>query len=171
RTHTNDIEYHCTSYIISRYRSLWLELSELLQKLGNAYARTYSTYSLFMITNITIAVYGFTSEVIENGITLSFKELGLLVDAAYCMTLLYVFCDCSHKASENIAERVQTSLFSINLDEVDAHTTKEVQMFLKAIHLNPPKVSLKGYSVVNRELVTSSVSTMAIYLIVLLQFK
>nr|CAI5822498.1 unnamed protein product [Callosobruchus analis] len=106
-----DIEYHCTSYIISRYRSLWLELSELLQKLGNAYARTYSTYSLFMITNITIAVYGFTSEVIENGITLSFKELGLLVDAAYCMTLLYVFCDCSHKASENIAERVQTSLF------------------------------------------------------------
>nr|CAH7750504.1 unnamed protein product [Callosobruchus chinensis] len=166
-----DIEYHCTSYIISRYRSLWLELSELLQKLGNAYARTYSTYSLFMITNITIAVYGFTSEVIENGITLSFKELGLLVDAAYCMTLLYVFCDCSHKASENIAERVQTSLFGINLSEMDVHTTKEVQMFLKAIHLNPPKVSLKGYSVVNRELVTSSVSTMAIYLIVLLQFK
>lgn len=28
-------------------------------------------------------------------------------------------------------------------------------MFLKAIHLNPPKVSLRGYTVVSRELVTA----------------
>ncbi|CAH2010343.1 unnamed protein product [Acanthoscelides obtectus] len=70
-------------------------------------------------------VYGFTSEAIENGVTLSFKELGLLVDAVYCMTLLYIFCDCSHKASENIAERVQTTLLNINLSQVDSHTAKE----------------------------------------------
>lgn len=51
-----DLELGCSSHIVANYRVLWLDLSELLQKLGNAYARTYSTYSLFMITNITIAV-------------------------------------------------------------------------------------------------------------------
>lgn len=51
-----DISHNCTAYIIAHYRVLWLSLSELLQKLGNAYARTYSTYSLFMLANITVAV-------------------------------------------------------------------------------------------------------------------
>ncbi|XP_054081537.1 gustatory and odorant receptor 22-like [Zeugodacus cucurbitae] len=34
--------------ILSKYRKLWINLSELLQSLGNAYARTYSTYCIFM---------------------------------------------------------------------------------------------------------------------------
>lgn len=51
-----DLNDHCTAFIICKYRVLWLELSELLQSIGNAYARTYATYSLFMLTNITIAV-------------------------------------------------------------------------------------------------------------------
>uniref|UniRef100_A0A2H4ZBF0 Gustatory receptor n=1 Tax=Anoplophora chinensis TaxID=217632 RepID=A0A2H4ZBF0_ANOCN len=124
-----------------------------------------------MMTNITIGIYGFTSEVLDHGITFSFKEMGLLVDSIYCMVLLYVFCDCSHQTSANIAEGVQLSLMNIKLNSVDVATTREVELFLKAIHLNPPKVSLQGYSVVNRELISSSVGTIAIYLIVLLQFK
>ncbi|CAG9839493.1 unnamed protein product [Diabrotica balteata] len=96
-----DIDQHCSAYMIANYRILWLELSELLQAIGNAYARTYATYSLFMITNITVAI----------------------------------------------------------------------ELFLTAIRLNPPTVSLKGFSDVNRRLVTSSVATIAIYLVILLQFK
>ncbi|XP_039969001.1 uncharacterized protein LOC120780822 [Bactrocera tryoni] len=34
--------------IFSKYRKLWINLSELLQSLGNAYARTYSTYCIFI---------------------------------------------------------------------------------------------------------------------------
>ncbi|XP_063927825.1 gustatory and odorant receptor 22-like [Zophobas morio] len=167
----NDIEHNCSGYIIAHYRVLWLSLSELLQKLGNAYARTYSTYSLFMMTNITIAVYGFTSEIVDHGIRFSFKEVGLLVDATYCLFLFFVFCDCSHQASLDIADRVQTSLMKIELNKVDKGTRKEIDLFLIAIQMNPPKVSLKGYNVVNREMVSASVATIAIYLIVLLQFK
>nr|UNE74349.1 gustatory receptor 2 [Holotrichia oblita] len=166
-----DVKQFCGSYIVKHYRILWLSLSEMLQTLGNAYARTYSTYSLFMITNITIAIYGFTSEIVDHGFRFTFKEMGLLVDAGYCLVLLYVFCDCSHNASRNIADRVQTTLLNIELSTVDSHTAKEIELFLIAIEMNPPKVSLQGYTVVNRELVTSSISTMAIYLIVLLQFK
>ncbi|XP_066151940.1 gustatory and odorant receptor 22-like isoform X1 [Euwallacea fornicatus] len=166
-----DIDTYCVDYIIKHYRVLWLELSEILQKLGNAYTRTYSTYCLLMITNIIISVYGFTSEVVDHGVNFTFKEMGLLVDAIYCMVLLFIFCDCSHKASANIADRVQWALMEINLQQVDTDTSKEVQMFLRAIQLNPPKVSLQGYAVVSRGLVTSMVSIIAIYLIVLLQFK
>ncbi|NP_001161916.1 gustatory receptor 2 [Tribolium castaneum] len=166
-----DVDRNCSAYIIAHYRVLWLSLSDLLQKMGNAYARTYSTYSLFMMANITVAVYGFTSEIVDHGIRFSFKEIGLLVDSTYCLFLLFVFCDCSHQASLNIARRVQVTLLQVNLSQVDPATRKEIDIFLVAIQMNPPKVSLKGYTVVNRELVTASVATIAIYLIVLLQFK
>jgi gustatory receptor len=43
-----DVGIECTAALISQYRFLWLNLSEMLQALGNAYARTYSTYCLFM---------------------------------------------------------------------------------------------------------------------------
>lgn len=43
-----DITAECSSYMLSQYRFLWLNLSELLQMLGTAYARTYSTYIIFM---------------------------------------------------------------------------------------------------------------------------
>jgi gustatory receptor len=48
-----DIEIECNANTISKYRFLWLNLSELLQSLGNAYARTYSTYCLFMYSSIS----------------------------------------------------------------------------------------------------------------------
>lgn len=43
-----DVELEKSAALISQYRFLWLNLSELLQSLGNAYARTYSTYCVFM---------------------------------------------------------------------------------------------------------------------------
>lgn len=52
--------------------------------------------------------------------------MGLLVDAIYCFSLLYIFCDCSHNASANIAERVQWALMEINLKQVDEDTMNEV---------------------------------------------
>ena len=98
-----DVSIECTAGIISKYRFLWLNLSELLQTLGNAYARTYATYCVFMFVNITIAVYGALSEIIDHGLRFSFKELGLFVDTIYCSTLLFIFCDCSHNATLQVS--------------------------------------------------------------------
>ncbi|CAG9839492.1 unnamed protein product [Diabrotica balteata] len=69
--------------------------------------------------------YGFISEIMEHGITFSFKEMGLLVASVYCMVLLYIYCDCSHKASDNIALRVQRSLMEIDLTTINLDTGKE----------------------------------------------
>ncbi|XP_037027029.1 gustatory and odorant receptor 22-like isoform X2 [Bradysia coprophila] len=166
-----DIKIKCDAALVSQYRYLWLNLSELLQTLGNAYARTYSTYCLFMFVNITIATYGALSEIVDHGFKLSFKEIGLLVDAGYCALLLFIFCDCSHKATLEVAQGVQDTLLTINLLSIDQQTQKEIDLFIQAIEMNPAVVSLKGYADVNRELLSSSVTTIAIYLIVLLQFK
>lgn len=43
-----DVEIDKSAGLISQYRFLWLNLSEIVQLLGNAYARTYSTYCIFM---------------------------------------------------------------------------------------------------------------------------
>lgn len=47
----------------------------------------------------------------------------------------------------------------------------QIDHFIQAIEMNPAVVSLKGYGNVNRELLTAAITTIAIYLIVLLQFK
>ncbi|XP_045517200.1 gustatory and odorant receptor 22-like isoform X3 [Pieris brassicae] len=167
----DDVSLECTAHLISSYRYLWLNLSELLQSLGNAYARTYSTYCLFMFFNITIAIYGALSEIVDHGFGFTFKEMGLFVDAAYCSTLLFIFADCSHKSTLKVAAGVQDTLLSIDVLSVDRPTQKEIDHFIQAIEMNPAVVSLKGYAHVNRELLTSAISMIAIYLIVLLQFK
>ncbi|XP_059050069.1 gustatory and odorant receptor 22-like isoform X2 [Achroia grisella] len=136
-----DVGVECSAKMISRYRFLWLNLSELLQTLGNAYARTYSTYCLFMFTNITIAIYGALSEIVDHGFGFSFKEMGLFVVAAYCSILLFIFVDCSHKSTLKVAAGVQETLLSIDVLSVDRPAQKE------------------------------AVNTITIYLIVLLQFK
>lgn len=53
--------------------------------------------------------------------------MGLLVDTCYCGILLYVFCDCSHNASINIANKVQSTLLHVELSKVDPNTAKEVR--------------------------------------------
>ncbi|XP_059621633.1 gustatory and odorant receptor 22-like [Phlebotomus argentipes] len=171
RCFSRDIRIECTSTLISSYRFLWLNLSELLQTLGNAYARTYSTYCLFMFVNITIAIYGALSEIFDHGFNFSFKEFGLIVDSTYCSVLLFIFADSSHNATLQVAQGVQDTLLEINLLNVDQPTQKEIDIFIQAIEMNPAVVSLKGYANVNRELLTSSITTIAIYLVVLLQFK
>ncbi|CAD7084266.1 unnamed protein product [Hermetia illucens] len=165
-----DITAECSSYMLSQYRFLWLNLSELLQMLGTAYARTYSTYIIFMSVNITIAIYGAFSDIFDHG-EFSLKVGGLVVCTIYCSTLLFIFCDCSHKATLEVAQGVQDTLLSTNVLSIDMQAQKEVDLFIQAIEMNPAIVNLSGYGNVNRELLSSVVGTVAIYLIVLLQFK
>lgn len=182
-----DMSIECKSNIIHKYRLLWLNLSELVQMLGNAYARTYSTYSLFMFVNVTIATYGAISEIIDAGMSL--KVVGLIFLTSYCIFLLYVFCNCSHKATVQVAHGVQDTLLNLNILNLDLQTQREIDLFIIAIEMNPPVVSLRGYASINRELLISVsllflenkivtiislfqfFSKIAIYLLVLLQFK
>lgn len=148
-----DMEIEPKSVVIHKYRLLWLNLSEIVQMLGNAYARTYSTYILFMFVNITIAIYGALSEIIDTGISL--KVLGLIFIAVYCSFLLFVFCDCSHKATDEVAQGVQNTLLFMNMLNIDVQTQREVDLFIYAIDMNPAVVSLRGYASINRDLLTS----------------
>lgn len=100
-------------------------------------------------------MYGTISEIIDHGFQFSFKEIGLIVDTVYCSILLFVFCDCSHSATLQVAQGVQDTLLSINLMAVDQPAQKEIDIFIQAIEMNPAIVSLSGYAEVNRALLTS----------------
>lgn len=65
---------------------------------------------LIRFCNITIATYGAISEIVDHGFELSLKEMGLLVDAAYCSVLLYLFCDCSHQATLEVSKIFHSTL-------------------------------------------------------------
>ena len=86
---------------------------------------------------------------------MSLKVLGLFVAASYCALLLFIFCDCSHKATLEVAQGVQDTLLTVNLLNLDVPTQKEVDLFIVAIEMNPAVVSLRGYANVNRELLTA----------------
>lgn len=95
------------------------------------------------------------SEIIDHGFQFSFKEIGLIVDTIYCSILLFVFCDCSHSSTLQVAQGVQDTLLWINLLAVDQPAQKEIDIFVQAVEMNPAIVSLKGYAEVNRALLTS----------------
>ncbi|CAH0715653.1 unnamed protein product, partial [Brenthis ino] len=161
-----------------RDHKLLLVLFRALAVMPITRSRPGEILSSYRFFNITIAVYGALSEIVDHGFGFSFKEMGLFVDTLYCSTLLFIFADCSHKSTLKVAAGVQDTLLSIDVLSVDRPTQKEVYIyfltidhFIQAIEMNPAVVSLKGYAHVNRELLTSAISMIAIYLIVLLQFK
>nr|QHW08497.1 gustatory receptor [Culex quinquefasciatus] len=154
---------------LTEYRHLWVDLSHMMQQLGKAYSNMYGIYCLVIFFTTIIATYGALSEIIEHGAT--YKEVGLFVIVFYCMSLLFIICNEAHHASKRMGLNFQERLLNVNLTAVDKATQKEVEMFLVAIDKNPPTMNLDGYANINRGLITSNVSFMATYLVVLMQFK
>ncbi|GAB0092565.1 Gustatory receptor [Sergentomyia squamirostris] len=154
---------------LTEFRHLWVDLSHQMQQLGRAYSNMYGIYCLVIFFTTIIATYGALSEILDRGGT--FKELGLFVIMAYCMTLLFIICNEAHAATKSVGLDFQDVLLNVNLTAVDVDTQREVEMFLVAISKNPPTMNLDGFANINRELITSNISFMATYLVVLMQFK
>lgn len=154
---------------LAKIRNLWVDLSHMMQQLGKAYSNMYGLYCLVIFFTTIIASYGSLSEIIDHGVT--FKELGLFIIVIYCMSLLFIICNEAHHASRRVGLGFQNILLNVNLTTVDVATQKEIEMFLVAIDKNPPTMNLDGYANINRQLITSNISFMATYLVVLMQFK
>lgn len=52
-----------------------------------------------------IASFGSLSEIVENGFT--FKEVGLMLIALYCMTILFIICNQAHHATTEVGYNFQ----------------------------------------------------------------
>nr|QHN69208.1 gustatory receptor 3 [Sirex nitobei] len=139
--------------LLVEYRSLWLDLSHMMQQLGKAYSNMYGMYCLIMFVTTIIAGYGAFSEILDHGFSL--KELGLFVIAGYCMGLLYIICNEADHATRKVGLEFQERLLNVNLAAVDVQTQKEVEMFLVSIYNNPPIYSLNGYAIINRQLLST----------------
>ncbi|CAG9860810.1 unnamed protein product [Phyllotreta striolata] len=154
---------------LSEYRDLWVDLSHMMQQLGKAYSGMYAMYCVLIILTTVVASYGCLTEILDHG--LSFKEGGLFLISVYCMTLLFIICNAGHQTSNKMGPEFRERLLNVNLGAVDERTRQEVNMFLTAIDKNPPIMNLNGYANVNRKLISSVITSMATYLVMLMQFR
>ncbi|CAH1164258.1 unnamed protein product [Phaedon cochleariae] len=154
---------------LAEYRDLWVDLSHMMQQLGKAYSGMYGMYCVLILLTTIVASYGCLTEILDHG--LSFKEAGLFLISFYCMTLLYIICNEAHYASHKMGPEFRERLLNVNIGVVDIRTRQEVHMFLTAIDKNPPIMNLNGYANINRKLITSTVTSMATYLVMLMQFR
>ncbi|KAJ8980649.1 hypothetical protein NQ317_017575 [Molorchus minor] len=154
---------------LAEYRDLWVDLSHMMQQLGKAYSGMYSMYCILILLTTIVATYGCLTEILDHG--LSFKEAGLFLIAFYCMSLLFIICNEGHYASSKMGPEFRERLLNVNLAAVDNRTRQEVNMFLTAIDKNPPIMNLNGYANINRKLISSTFTSMATYLVMLMQFR
>nr|XP_023020025.1 gustatory and odorant receptor 22-like [Leptinotarsa decemlineata] len=154
---------------LAEYRDLWVDLSHMMQQLGKAYSGMYGMYCILILLTTIVASYGCLTEILDQG--LSFKEAGLFLISFYCMSLLFIICNEAHSASHKMGAEFRERLLNVNLAAVDNRTRQEVNMFLTAIDKNPPIMNLNGYANINRKLISSTVTSMATYLVMLMQFR
>ncbi|KAJ8962917.1 hypothetical protein NQ318_001328 [Aromia moschata] len=154
---------------LAEYRDLWVDLSHMMQQLGKAYSGMYGMYCILIMLTTIVASYGGLTEILDHG--LSFKEAGLFLISVYCMSLLFIICNEAHHASRKMGPEFRERLLNVNIAAVDNRTRQEVNMFLTAIEKNPPIMNLNGYANINRKLISSTVTSMATYLVMLMQFR
>nr|UNE74348.1 gustatory receptor 1 [Holotrichia oblita] len=154
---------------LAEYRDLWVDLSHMMQQLGKAYSGMYGMYCILILMTTVMASYGCLTEIMDHG--LSFKEAGFFLISFYCLSLLYIICNEAHHASRKMGPEFKERLLNVNLMAVDNRTRQEVHMFLTAIDKNPPIMNLNQYADINRRLLSSTLTSMATYLVMLMQFR
>ncbi|KAG5869639.1 hypothetical protein JTB14_006058 [Gonioctena quinquepunctata] len=159
----NEVPEHRDSCLYSFCKVHWFVNSR------KAYSGMYAMYCILILLTTIVASYGCLTEILDHG--LSFKEAGLFLISFYCMTLLFIICNEAHFASHKMGPEFRERLLNVNLGAVDNRTRQEVNMFLTAIDKNPPIMNLNGYVDVNRKLISSTVTSMATYLVMLMQFR
>ncbi|CAG9830131.1 unnamed protein product [Diabrotica balteata] len=136
---------------------------------GRAYSGMYAMYCILVLLTTVVAAYGCLTEILDHG--LSLKEAGLFLISFYCMSLLFIICNAAHQTSHKMGPEFRERLLNVNLGAVDRRTRQEVNMFLTAIDKNPPIMNLNGYANINRRLISSATTSMATYLVMLMQFR
>ncbi|XP_030746043.1 gustatory and odorant receptor 22 [Sitophilus oryzae] len=154
---------------VEDYRDIWVDLSHMLQQFGKAYSGLYACMYLLVPVTTIVATFGCVTEILDHG--LSLKEAGLFIIAIYCCILLFIFCNEAYRASNKMGSDFRDILMSIDLNTVDNRIVQEVNMFLIAIQKNPPIMNLNGYTNINRKLLSTTATSVATYLVILMQFR
>ncbi|GFG31245.1 hypothetical protein Cfor_06773, partial [Coptotermes formosanus] len=153
-----------------QFKFLWLHLSKLTQNIGRSMGFTYAMFTLYCNVVMVIASYVFLV-LIRNGFHKHI--LGQTVGILVSLATLYAQCTNAQSATEevglNFQERIQSMLQKY--PPLSPTTHIEMDRFLAVINSNPPVVSFCGFVEVNRGLITSLMSQLLTYLIVLLQIN
>lgn len=105
------------------YRALWMLLSKQIRDVGNASGYTVTFLCLYLFLIITLTIYGLLSQ-LQTGF--NSKDIGLMVNAALAVAILYFICDEAHYASNCVRVQFQKKLLLVELTWMNEDAQQEV---------------------------------------------
>ncbi|XP_018330796.1 gustatory and odorant receptor 24 [Agrilus planipennis] len=156
------------SYIPAELKILYMSLNELLQDFSSALSYSLIFLFLFLFVTVILSIYGLVSQ-LSQGIT--WKDVPHAVTAIMALAVLYISCEAAEKTTTSLKRNFQKPLLLLDTTWMRHETKKEITSFLRATLMNNSDVNISGFFTVNRGMFGALMSTMATYLIVLLQFQ
>ncbi|BES90913.1 7tm Chemosensory receptor [Nesidiocoris tenuis] len=115
-----------------------------------------------------VAAYGFMSASIEKDYKSILHHLTNLVAG---LAFLLVGCESAYRSSKKMGDNIIAALSVIDVANLSDPASREVNMFLQTVSLNPPVTMCAGIITLGRSFLTTTFSSTITYLIVLVQFK
>ncbi|XP_046752583.1 gustatory and odorant receptor 22-like [Diprion similis] len=157
---------------VRHYRMLWMHIYELIEKMSSSVSRIYGLYSLVLYMNLFVAVYCTVSKILSpQEIVFTARFVGFVVCMFYFSIHLYVVSNSAYNMHEEMTNAVRNDLLDIRLDRLSKFNAKEVEFFLDTINARKVGLVVSGNLTIRRKTVIEYASSVAMYCLVLLQFK
>ncbi|KAL0280725.1 UNVERIFIED_CONTAM: hypothetical protein PYX00_001942 [Menopon gallinae] len=154
---------------VAEVEALWVDMSRLVKRIGRTFCFTYCYFILFLFLALTVSTYE-TLIILDWPITLEKSAFFLLTLTIMIHTASIPFT--SQMAVKVIGEDFYKLLLDLKMKERHPpNRVQEIDELLQVISDNRPLIDLGGFVTLDNGLITSLVSTMVTYLIVLVQFK
>nr|QFU27932.1 gustatory receptor 22a [Apolygus lucorum] len=153
---------------VHRLRYLWARATSLLHKSGECLGLSMMIISLTNSASFVIAAYGVIVGILEfNQEAVLHQSVNVVAGIAY----IFAGTESGYQSTQKMGDDIMAALSAIDLSGINDVTSREINMFLQIMSLNPPIVTCAGVVTISRSFLTSVFSNTVTYLIVLLQFK
>ncbi|XP_034240367.1 gustatory and odorant receptor 24-like isoform X2 [Thrips palmi] len=152
---------------VQHVRKLWIRLRENLEGCSTLRLLIFSILSIMFLV-LTLSLY----QVIQFRCKAHYDK-AISQGVVCCAMLGHIFflCNESHRCMVELNDAFIRGLDQIAMTATGEETSKAIQLFYLSITAKPAKASLSGFMNCNRPLMTTIVSSIVTYLVVLVQFN
>lgn len=164
------VDESCSLTLTTRLRNgrrLWVELREMLE--GKAILRAMvALIQVFLYWVVVLSLY----QTLHYGNKRDTKNTAQQATICFAVFVqLYYLCDASHKCTCLMNDRFIASLDRLSLTVGDMESRQALNLFFYSITTKPFRVSLGGFTSSGRPLISTVVSGMVTFLVILVQFQ
>ncbi|XP_065217158.1 gustatory and odorant receptor 24-like [Planococcus citri] len=148
--------------------SLWITSCELMEQ----FYVIHSTLLLVYIIDTIVAMTIFAFICMNSSAFIDIYGVGIQLNGLFvCMFIIFLICETAYSVFKQVVINQRKILLSENLTRMNSSMLQSILIFLEAIFVKNPGVSIKGYLTLNRSVFVSILAVCINYLIVLRQFQ